>query len=108
MGTAGTLRSINMKCRGKPRRGNSKMYLTLFYLFVFSVVVSSFGGFLVYKISNKFSFPRFLKFIFGGLASLLLSYLMINLWFYGAWFSYVAIIGLMLYGVLLITWRKKM
>lgn len=82
------------------------MYFTQLYLFTLSAFVSSVGGFIFYKLSNKFLFPKKLSYILGGVVSLLLSYsfallFILPLLFYGL------LIGLAVYILFLVLSEKK-
>lgn len=77
------------------------MFYTILYMFVLSAFVSSVGGFIFYKLSNKFLFPKGFSYILGGIVSLLLSYYFV-LKSASLWLLYGLIIGLLLYILFLV------
>jgi len=82
------------------------MFLTTLYLFVLSAFVSSVGGFVFYKLSYKFLFPRALSCILGGIASLHLSF-SVALMFGMVSLFYGLIIGLTIYFFFIVLSRKE-
>ena len=65
-------------------------------MFVLQVFVGSVGGFIFFKCSYAFLFPKKLSYVLGGVVTLLLSY-QIAMWFAILWLLYTVIIALLVY-----------
>ncbi|EGQ21519.1 hypothetical protein ABZ756_14350 [Mammaliicoccus sciuri] len=68
-------------------------YLTIFSVFVFTVVMSAAIGFLFYQVIYKFLPSTAIKNVLGAGLTVLISCIMTKLLLLGAWYFYVATSG---------------
>ena len=84
------------------------IYLTIFFVFVFAVVMSAAIGLLFYEASDKFLPSTVIRHILGVGASVLISCLITALLLFGVWYFYMATIGvgIMLYVLFVVSFGK--
>jgi hypothetical protein len=78
-------------------------------MFIFSMLVSAIGGFLIYKVSHNFFSAGALGQLIGGIVSIFLSYLIALLLFEGVWFFTLpmAVMALVVYIAFLLFSKGK-
>lgn len=70
------------------------IYLTIFFVFVFTVVLSAATGFVFYEASTRLRLSKVICYAIGIGVSVLISCIMTKLLLFGAWYFYFGTLGI--------------